>query len=132
MGLFNIFQFIFKQTLYSLKKNQNPNFDFSFSDNNQNNQIPLYEQNPPQNIKKRDNRKSLGLRLDFNNIENPNDKETKKNVKDVVVKTADAEIASANSDMKYQVGTMIEIPRAALTADDIAKEAEFFCFVFVG
>ena len=51
-----------------------------------------------------------------------------KYVKDVVVKTADAEIAAAKSDMKYQVGTMIEIPRAALTADDIAKEAEFFCF----
>ena len=51
-----------------------------------------------------------------------------KYVKDVVVKTADAEIAAAGSDMKYQVGTMIEIPRAALTADEIAKEAEFFCF----
>jgi len=49
-------------------------------------------------------------------------------VKDVVVKTADAEIAAAGADLKYQVGTMIEIPRAALTADDIAKEAEFFCF----
>ncbi|MCQ2470991.1 MAG: pyruvate, phosphate dikinase [Clostridia bacterium] len=49
-------------------------------------------------------------------------------VKDVVVKTADAEIAAAESDLKYEVGTMIEIPRAALTADDIAKEAEFFCF----
>ncbi len=51
-----------------------------------------------------------------------------KYVKDIVVETADAEIAAAGSDMKYEVGTMIEIPRAALTADDIAKEAEFFCF----
>ena len=51
-----------------------------------------------------------------------------KYVKDVVVKTADAEIAAAGVDMKYEVGTMIEIPRAALTADEIAKEAEFFCF----
>ena len=49
-------------------------------------------------------------------------------VKDVVVKTADEELAKAGSDMKYLVGTMIEIPRAALTADDIAKEAEFFSF----
>ena len=49
-------------------------------------------------------------------------------VKDVVVKTADEIIAAAGSDLKYEVGTMIEIPRAALTADDIAKEAEFFCF----
>ena len=49
-------------------------------------------------------------------------------VKDIVVKTADAEIAAANSDLKYEVGTMIEIPRAALTADQIAEEAEFFCF----
>ena len=49
-------------------------------------------------------------------------------VKDVVVKVADEEIANAKSDLKYQVGTMIEIPRAALTADEIAKEAEFFCF----
>ena len=49
-------------------------------------------------------------------------------VKDVVVKTADEVIAAAGSDLKYEVGTMIEIPRAALTADDIAKEAEFFCF----
>ena len=51
-----------------------------------------------------------------------------KYVKKVVVETADAEIASAGSDLKYQVGTMIEIPRAALTADEIAKEADFFCF----
>ena len=51
-----------------------------------------------------------------------------KYVKDVVVETADAEIAAAGVDMKYEVGTMIEIPRAALTAGDIAKEAEFFCF----
>ncbi len=51
-----------------------------------------------------------------------------KYVKDVVVATADAEISSANIDLKYEVGTMIEIPRAALTADEIAKEAEFFCF----
>ncbi|MDO4167443.1 MAG: pyruvate, phosphate dikinase [Eubacteriales bacterium] len=49
-------------------------------------------------------------------------------VKKVVVETADAEIAAAGSDMKYEVGTMIEIPRAALTADEIATEAEFFCF----
>ena len=51
-----------------------------------------------------------------------------KYVKDIVVKTADEEIAAAGSDLKYEVGTMIEIPRAALTADEIAKEAEFFCF----
>ena len=51
-----------------------------------------------------------------------------KYVKDVVVKTADAIIQAAGSDMKYEVGTMIEIPRAALTADEIAKEAEFFSF----
>jgi len=49
-------------------------------------------------------------------------------VKNVVVATADAEIAAAGADLKYEVGTMIEIPRACLTADDIAKEAEFFCF----
>ena len=49
-------------------------------------------------------------------------------VKDVVVATADAEIAAAGADLKYEVGTMMEIPRACLTADDIAKEAEFFCF----
>jgi len=49
-------------------------------------------------------------------------------VKNVVVATADAEIAAAGVELKYEVGTMIEIPRAALTADDIAKEAEFFCF----
>ena len=49
-------------------------------------------------------------------------------VKAEVVKTADAEIAAAAIDMKYEVGTMIEIPRACLTADEIAKEAEFFCF----
>ena len=49
-------------------------------------------------------------------------------VKDIVVKTADAEIAAAGADLKYEVGTMIEIPRAALTADAIATEAEFFCF----
>ena len=51
-----------------------------------------------------------------------------KYVKDIVVKTADAVLAAAGSDMKYLVGTMIEIPRAALTADEIAKEAEFFSF----
>ncbi len=51
-----------------------------------------------------------------------------KYVKQFVVETADAEIAAAGSDLKYQVGTMIEIPRAALTADQIATEAEFFCF----
>ena len=49
-------------------------------------------------------------------------------VKKVVVETADAEIAASDIDLKYEVGTMIEIPRAALTADEIAKEAEFFCF----
>jgi len=49
-------------------------------------------------------------------------------VKDVVVETADLVKKEKNSDMKYQVGTMIEIPRAALTADQIAKHAEFFCF----
>ena len=49
-------------------------------------------------------------------------------VKDVVVKTADEELAAAGMNMKYLVGTMIEIPRAALTADEIAKEAEFFSF----
>ena len=51
-----------------------------------------------------------------------------KYVKNVVVKTADEEIKNAGSDLQYEVGTMIEIPRAALTADEIAKEAEFFCF----
>ena len=51
-----------------------------------------------------------------------------KYVKNVVVETADAVIAAAGADLKYEVGTMIEIPRAALTADEIAKEAEFFCF----
>ena len=49
-------------------------------------------------------------------------------VEKVVVETADAEIAAAGIDLKYEVGTMIEIPRAALTADEIAKEADFFCF----
>ena len=49
-------------------------------------------------------------------------------VKKIVVETADAEIAAAGSNLKYQVGTMIEIPRAALTADVIAKDADFFCF----
>ena len=49
-------------------------------------------------------------------------------VKKVVVETADAEIAAAGADLKYEVGTMIEIPRAALLADDIANEADFFCF----
>ena len=51
-----------------------------------------------------------------------------KYVKKVVVETADAEIAAAGVKLDYEVGTMIEIPRAALTADDIAKEADFFCF----
>ena len=51
-----------------------------------------------------------------------------KYVKKFVVETADAEIKAAGIDLKYEVGTMIEIPRAALTADEIAKEAEFFCF----
>ena len=49
-------------------------------------------------------------------------------VKNIVVETADAEIKAAGSDLEYEVGTMIEIPRAALTADEIAKEADFFCF----
>jgi pyruvate,orthophosphate dikinase len=49
-------------------------------------------------------------------------------VKNLVVETADAEIAAAGIDLKYEVGTMIEIPRAALTADEIATEADFFCF----
>ncbi len=49
-------------------------------------------------------------------------------VKDIVVKTADEVIKEANVELHYEVGTMIEIPRAALTADEIAKEAEFFCF----
>ena len=51
-----------------------------------------------------------------------------KYVKKFVVETADAEIAAAGADLKYEVGTMIEIPRAALTADEIAEEADFFCF----
>ncbi len=51
-----------------------------------------------------------------------------KAVKKIVAETADAEIAAAGSSMEYEVGTMIEIPRAALTADEIAKEADFFCF----
>ena len=51
-----------------------------------------------------------------------------KYVKKFVVETADAEIAAAGADLKYEVGTMIEIPRAALTADEIAGEADFFCF----
>ena len=51
-----------------------------------------------------------------------------KYVKDIVVATADAEIAAAGANLEYEVGTMIEIPRAALTADEIAKEADFFCF----
>ena len=49
-------------------------------------------------------------------------------VKNVVIATADAEIAAAGADLKYEVGTMIEIPRACITADEIAKEADFFCF----
>ena len=51
-----------------------------------------------------------------------------KYVKDIVVKTADEEIKNAGIELEYEVGTMIEIPRAALTADEIAKEADFFCF----
>ena len=51
-----------------------------------------------------------------------------KYVKKFVVETADAEIAASDIDLEYEVGTMIEIPRAALTADEIAKEADFFCF----
>ncbi len=49
-------------------------------------------------------------------------------IKDLVIKTADAEIAASDVDLKYEVGTMIEIPRAALTADEIAANADFFCF----
>ena len=51
-----------------------------------------------------------------------------KYVKSVVIETANAEIAAAGSNLKYEVGTMIEIPRACLTADEIAKNADFFCF----
>lgn len=51
-----------------------------------------------------------------------------KYVKKFVVETADAEIAAAGADLEYEVGTMIEIPRACVTADEIAKEADFFCF----
>ena len=51
-----------------------------------------------------------------------------KYVKKFVVETADAEIAASGIELEYEVGTMIEIPRAALTADEIAKEADFFCF----
>ena len=56
------------------------------------------------------------------------EKKELKYVKNFVTETADAEIAAAGIDMKYEVGTMIEIPRACITADEIAKEAEFFCF----
>ena len=49
-------------------------------------------------------------------------------VKKVVVETADEEIKAAGAEMEYEVGTMVEIPRACLTADEIAKEADFFCF----
>ena len=56
------------------------------------------------------------------------DEKELKYVKNFVVETADAIIKESGSDLKYEVGTMIEIPRAALTADDIAKDAEFFCF----
>ena len=49
-------------------------------------------------------------------------------MKKIVVETADAEIKASGIDLYYEVGTMIEIPRAALTADEIAKDAEFFCF----
>ena len=56
------------------------------------------------------------------------DEKELKFVKDIVVKVADEEVAASGLDLKYEVGTMIEIPRAALTADKIAKEAEFFCF----
>jgi len=57
-----------------------------------------------------------------------NDIKELKYVKKFIVETADAEIKAAGSDLEYEVGTMIEIPRAALTADEIAKEADFFCF----
>ena len=56
------------------------------------------------------------------------DEKELKFVKDIVVKAADAEIAASGINLQYEVGTMIEIPRACLTADAIAKEAEFFCF----
>ncbi len=56
------------------------------------------------------------------------DEKELKFVKKIVVETADEEIALAGSDLKYEVGTMIEIPRAVLIADEIAKDAEFFCF----
>ena len=56
------------------------------------------------------------------------DEKELKFVKDIVVKVADEEVAASGLDLKYEVGTMIEIPRAALTADKIAKDAEFFCF----
>ena len=58
----------------------------------------------------------------------PGDAKELKYVKDVVVATADAEIAAAGVELAYEVGTMMEIPRACLTADEIAKEADFFCF----
>ncbi|MBQ7936752.1 MAG: pyruvate, phosphate dikinase, partial [Clostridia bacterium] len=58
----------------------------------------------------------------------PGDVKELKFVKDVVVATADAEIAAAGVELAYEVGTMMEIPRACLTADEIAKEADFFCF----
>ena len=58
----------------------------------------------------------------------PGDAKELKYVKAVVVATADAEIAAAGADIAYEVGTMMEIPRACLTADEIAKEADFFCF----
>ncbi len=51
-----------------------------------------------------------------------------KYVKKIVTETADAEIKASGTELKYEVGTMIEIPRAALTADEVAEEAEFFCF----
>ncbi len=56
------------------------------------------------------------------------DKKEMQYVKKFIVETADEEIKSAGSDMQYKIGTMIEVPRAALTADEIAEEAEFFCF----
>ena len=58
----------------------------------------------------------------------PGDLKEFKYVKNFVVETADAEIAAAGADLKYEVGTMIEIPRACLTADEIAANADFFCF----
>ena len=71
---------------------------------------------------------ALLFKNDFVQKAEPGDIKELKYVKKVVVETADAEIAAAGIELKYEVGTMIEIPRAALTADEIANEADFFCF----